>query len=188
MELNPIQAAVIAAAAEKEIKAKTKNIRSRADEAIMELYKNTGAKSFDVALETEERRVSIGTASVAAREGSWEIIDGDAFAEPAADAGATEVCIIVPAGVADGVHAALETAGLIGETRWVEQPKTGWQTHIIDTPEGPVWDSTGEPVAGVEWVPGATYTTIRPKSYDLIRRTASVLLGADPYALLEGVE
>ena len=186
MELTNIQAAVIAEAAAKDMKRQAEAFRAKADADIMDTYKTTGAKTFDVALDTGDRRVPIGTASVVSKDGTWQIVDFDAWADGAADAGELLTTFTVDAEHAPSVHDVLEAAGLIGCLQVRETPAEKWQEHTAEVAGVLVWTATGCPVEGVEWTSGKTYTMLRPKSIDLINKAARALFGSTPLALLEG--
>lgn len=186
MELTSIQAAMIAEAAAKDMAKQAKAFRAVADEDIMDLYRQNGAKTFDVALETEDRRVSIGTASVAVKGGRYEIADFESFADSAADAGELETTVTIPNDLYDEVYAALRDAGLTEKLRFREVAAEDWEDRTVEVRGRLVWSKTGEPVEGVEWVNGKTYTVLKPKSVDIIRKTAMALYGMTPAAMLEG--
>ena len=186
MELTSMQAAALAEAAAKDLTKQAKAFRAAADEDVMDAYRATGAKTFDIALETDDRRVSIATYSVATKDGGWEIADWDAFADSAADAGELDVSLTIPNDLYDAVYDALRDAGLTDRLRFTETPHEGWQEHVAEVAGEPVWSATGERIEGIEWKPGKTYTVLRPKSIDIVRKAAMALFGTSPTALLEG--
>lgn len=185
-ELNNIQRLTLALAMKKEAEAEEKAIRSQVDADIMDVYAKTGAKTFDVTIENNARRMNIGTASVVTREGSWQIVDFDAFANAADDAGELETTLFIPAELNDAVYDALEAAGLADKLRVSENAKEGWQQRTSDVAGKLVWSATGEEVKGVAYVPGKTFTTIRPKPMADLRKKIVALFGVTPAALLEG--
>lgn len=186
MQLTNAQRAMLAAALKKEVEAIEKACKDEAKTEILELNAKTGAKTFEVALESDARKAPIGTASVANRGAGYVITDFDSFADSAADAGELVTVLTIPPEVAADVFDALEKAGLTGAVRVQEQAAEKWQERTAEVAGKLVWQSTGEVVRGVEWDAGTTYVTFRPKSMELITAAARGLYGATPLALLEG--
>ena len=184
--LNNVQRATIIAALKKELENEEKVYRQMADADILDVNAKTGAKTFEVALETDTRKVPIGTASVVEKAGSWEVDDLEAFAESARDAGQVEYSVSVPIAALDAVRDALEAAGLLESVELLAKPLKGWQAFTTEVKGTLIWKETGEPVEGAVYVPGKVYTMLRPKSADIIRDGARALYGTTPYALLEG--
>ena len=186
MELNHVQRATIIAALRKELEQEEKVYRQMADADLLTMNARTGAKTFDVNLETTDKRVPIGVASVATRDGSWEVVDIDAFIDGAADAGLVEYRITVAPERFDEVREALIAAGLEGVCTLEAKPVRGWESGTTEVGGKLVFTETGETVDGVEYVPGKQYTIIRPKSGAIIRQAATMLYNTTPFALLEG--
>lgn len=184
--LNNVARATIIAALKKELEAEEKVYRKMADADLFDVNAKTGAKSFDVALETDDRKVSIGTASVVTKEPTWQITDYDAWANAASDAGLVDFTFRVCPGHEDSVMEALKAAGLDGFVSWHEEPVKDWAKQCVEVAGRLVFRETGEPVEGVALVPGKTYTMLRPKSTTIIRQAAMSLYGSTPMALLEG--
>lgn len=186
MELNNVQRATILAALKKEIEQEDKVYRPMADADLLTMNARTGAKTFDVNLETDDRRVVIGVASVATRDGGWEIIDRDAFIDGAEDAGLVEYRLQVDPYHVGEVLDALEAAGLRTWCQLEAKPEKDWARACTEVNGRLVFNDTGETVEGVEFIPGKQYTIIRPKSSAIIRQAAMSLYGSTPLALLEG--
>lgn len=186
IELNPLQRVTVITALRKELEAEEKQYRAEADAAILNLYKNTGAKTFEVALDNDERRIPIGTASVVTKEGGWTVTDFDAFADGASYANALETTLVIPPDMLDAVYDALEAAGLTKELPFKERPVDNWRELTVDVGYGLAWKETGEDVKGIEYTPGKTYTQLRPKSLNLVQSAARALYATTPMGLLEG--
>ena len=186
IELNPLQRVTIITALRKELEGEEKQYRAEADAAILNLYKNTGAKTFEVALDNDERRIPIGTASVVTKEGGWTVTDFDAFADGASYANALETTLTIPPDMLDAVYDALKNAGLLASLPFKERPVDNWRDLTIETGFGLAWKETGEDVKGIEYTPGKTYTQLRPKSLNLVQSAARALYGQTPMGLLEG--
>lgn len=186
MELTNAQRAMLAAALKKEVEALEKSCKDPAKAEILDLYEKTGAKTFAVDLQSDTRKAPLGTASVVSKGAGWAITDFDAWADSAADAGELVTTLTIPASIAGAVFDALAAAGLTDSLMVKEAPAEKWQERTAEVAGRLVWQSTGEEVIGVDWDPGTTYVTFRPKSMDLIAKATRGLYGSTPLALLEG--
>ena len=186
IKLNNLQRVTLVAALKKQLESEEKCYRAAADADIMSVYRNTGAKSFEVALETENRRVPIGTASVVAKEGTWEIDDFEEWSEAATDAGLVDYTFRICPGYEDAVMEAIKAAELAGYVQYEARPVKDWAKECVEVAGELVFKATGEPVKGVCFTPGTTYTQLRPKSLELVNNAARALFGSTPMALLEG--
>lgn len=186
MELNNIQRATLVSALKKELDKEEKLYRGAADAEIMDAYVKSGAKTFEVALENDVRRIPIGTASVVTRDGEYEVDDFEAWRPAATDAGLVDYTFRIAPGFESRVMAALAQADMAGYVQWEARPAKDWQKQTVEVAGKLVFSETGEEVQGVVWVPGKTYTMLRPKSLDLVNNAARALYGATPMALLEG--
>ena len=184
--LNNVQRSMIIAALKKEQEGEEKVYRQMADADLFDVYAKTGAKTFDVPLENEDRKVSIGTASVVAKEGGYEVVDFDDFRWGAEDAGLIDYTFRVATGHVDEVMGALKDAGLDGLVSWEARPVKDWQKECAEDNGRLIFRETGEAVLGVAYVPGKTYTMLNPKSAAFIKEAARALYGSTPMALLEG--
>lgn len=186
MELNNIQRATLVSALKKELDKEEKLYRGAADAEIMDAYVKSGAKTFEVALENDVRRIPIGTASVVTRDGEYEVDDFEAWRPAATDAGLVDYTFRIAPGFESRVMAAIAQADMAGYVQWEARPAKDWQKQTVEVAGKLVFSETGEEVQGVVWVPGKTYTMLRPKSLDLVNNAARALYGATPMALLEG--
>jgi len=178
MEMNNIQRATLVSALKKELEKEEKAYRGPADAEIMDAYAKTGAKTFDVALENDVKRIPIGTASVVTREGEYEVDDFEAWRPAATDAGLVDYTFRICPGY--------ESRVMAGYVQWEAKPAKDWQKQTVEVAGKLVFSATGEEVEGVVWVPGKTYTMLRPKSLDLVNNAVRALFGSTPMALLEG--
>ena len=186
MELNNLQRVTLISALRKELEAEEKLYRNAADADIMAVYASTGAKTFEVALENDVRRIPIGTASVVKREGDWEVDDFEEWRPAATDAGLVDYTFHIAPGFENRIMTALREAELSAYIQWEARPAKDWQKHTAEVAGQLVFAETGEPVEGVVYVPGKTYTQVRPKSLELLNSAARALYGSTPMALLEG--
>ena len=186
MELNNLQRVTLVSALKKELEAEEKRYRAAADADIMDVFTKTGAKSFEVALESDTRRIPIGTASVVTKTGTWEVDDFEAFREGATDAGLIDYTFRICPGYEDAVMDAIKAADLLGYIQYEARPVKDWEKECTEVAGRLVFIATGEPVQGVCYVPGKTYTQLRPKSLDLVNDAARAIYGSTPMGLLEG--
>lgn len=186
VEMNNIQRATLVSALKKELEKEEKAYRGPADAEIMDAYAKTGAKTFDVALENDVKRIPIGTASVVTREGEYEVDDFEAWRPAATDAGLVDYTFRICPGYESRVMAAIAAADMAGYVQWEAKPAKDWQKQTVEVAGKLVFSETGEEVEGVVWVPGKTYTMLRPKSLDLVNNAVRALFGSTPMALLEG--
>ena len=188
MELNNLQRVTLVSALKKELEAEEKRYRAAADADIMDVYNKTGAKSFEVALESDTRRIPIGTASVVTKTGTWEIDDAEAWIDGATDAGLAEYVITIDPDCVDVVIDALKAAGVAQWAKLEARPVKDWEKDCTEVAGRLVFKATGEPVQGVCYVPGKTYTQLRPKSLELVNDAARAIYGSTPMGLLEGAD
>ena len=186
MELTNTQRGMLIAALKKELETEEKVYRTMADEDILDNFHRTGARTFDVALESDVRRVPIGTASVVQKDGAWEVTDLDEFRDGAEDAGLVEFRIQVDPYHVDAVSEALDAAGVRQWCQLEAKPVKDWWKQCTEINGQLVYNETGEPVKGATYVAGKTYTMLRPKSMTIIRQGVLALTGMTPMALLEG--
>lgn len=184
--LNNVQRATIIAALKKDLENEEKIYRQMADADILDVNAKTGAKTFEVALETDTRKVPIGTASVVTKEGEWKVTDFMAWRVAASELGLVDYTFRVAPGHENEVMDALKDAGLDGLIAWDAKPVKDWMNETEEVAGRLVYRETGEAVEGVELYPGKTYTMLRPKSVDTIKKAALALYGTTPLALLEG--
>ena len=188
IKLNNLQRVTLVTALKKELEAEEKRYRAAADSDIMEVYRNTGAKSFDISLENDTRKYPIGTASVVTKEGSYEVDDFESFREGATDAGLIDYTFRICPGYEDAVMDALRAAELDGYIQWDARPAKDWAKECVEVAGRLVFKATGEPVEGVCFTPGKTYTMLRTKSLGLINDEVRAFCGLTPMALLEGAD
>lgn len=186
VEMNNIKRATIVTALKKEFEKEEKLYRELADSEIMDNYVKNGAKSFDVYLENDNIKATIGTASVVKRDGEYEIDDFEAWRPAATDAGLVDYTFRIAPGFESRVMAAIAAADMAGYVQWEAKPAKDWQKQTVEVAGKLVFSETGEEVQGVVYVPGKTYTMIRPKSLDLINKEAQRLFKKPAMALLEG--
>lgn len=190
MKLNPIQKAAVSAVLLKDLKAKDAIIRSDADSYLLDINRATGSKIFDVTIEgagaPTDVAITIATASVAEKSGSWNVEDMEAFTDFMAESGWADVTYSIEPSAIGAVEQALEEAGILDALITIITPRFGWEKMVKNVAGVPVFTETGEQVPGLEYVPGQKYTIIKPKvSAATLTRALGIMGAGEPQALLE---